>query len=42
MRPSRIPALLECGFPERAPDYPVVRLVRGNAPVPFGERVQLN
>jgi predicted metal-dependent peptidase len=29
-------------FPERAPDYPVVWLVKGRAPVPWGERVQLN
>ena len=29
-------------FPERPPDYPVMWLVLGNAPVPFGERVQLN
>lgn len=29
-------------FPERAPDYPVMWLVTGNAPVPFGERVQFN
>jgi predicted metal-dependent peptidase len=29
-------------FPERAPEYPVLWLVQGRAPVPFGERVQLN
>ncbi|MCL4799707.1 MAG: hypothetical protein KJ025_08985 [Burkholderiales bacterium] len=29
-------------FPERAPEYPVLWLVKGNAPVPWGERVQLN
>ncbi|OGA20070.1 MAG: hypothetical protein A3H32_02220 [Betaproteobacteria bacterium RIFCSPLOWO2_02_FULL_63_19] len=29
-------------FPELEPDYPVLWLVTGNAPVPFGERVQLN
>jgi len=29
-------------FPERALDYPVMWLVTGNAPVLFGERVQLN
>ena len=29
-------------FPARAPDYPVLWLVKGNAPVPWGERVQLN
>lgn len=29
-------------FPERAPDYPVVWLVKGNLPVPWGRRVGLN
>ena len=29
-------------FPEHAPQYPVLWLVQGRAPVPFGERVQLN
>ncbi len=29
-------------FPPRAPEYPVLWLVKGNAPVPWGERVQLN
>jgi predicted metal-dependent peptidase len=29
-------------FPEREPAYPVVWLVKGKAPVPFGVRVQLN
>jgi predicted metal-dependent peptidase len=29
-------------FPRLAPDYPVLWLVQGAAPVPFGERVQLN
>jgi len=29
-------------FSERAPVYRVMWLVIGNAPVPFGERVQLN
>lgn len=29
-------------FPEYAPDYPVLWLVKGKAPVPWGERVQLN
>ena len=29
-------------FPACQPDYPVLWLVRGNAPVPWGERVQLN
>lgn len=45
--PVRPDALLyftdaEGEFPERAPDYPVMWLVTGNAPVPFGERVQFN
>ncbi len=29
-------------FPEREPHYPVVWLVKGKAPVPFGARIQLN
>lgn len=29
-------------FPRDAPDYPVLWLVKGSAPVPWGERVQLN
>lgn len=29
-------------FPDLAPDYPVLWLVKGKAPVPWGERVQLN
>lgn len=29
-------------FPEEAPDYPVLWLVKGKAPVPFGRRIQLN
>lgn len=29
-------------FPDRAPAAPVLWLVKGNAPVPWGERVQLN
>jgi predicted metal-dependent peptidase len=29
-------------FPEAPPPYPVLWLVKGRAPVPFGERVQLN
>jgi predicted metal-dependent peptidase len=29
-------------FPERDPDYPVLWLVKGGAPVPWGERIQLN
>jgi predicted metal-dependent peptidase len=29
-------------FPPRAPEYPVIWLVKGNGKVPWGERVQLN
>lgn len=29
-------------FPSQAPHYPVLWLVKGNEPVPWGERVQLN
>ncbi len=29
-------------FPDNAPHYPVIWLVKGSAPVPFGQRVQLN
>ena len=29
-------------FPEQPPGYPVLWLVKGNSPVPWGERVQLN
>jgi predicted metal-dependent peptidase len=29
-------------FPEQEPHYPVVWLVKGKAPVPFGARIQLN
>jgi predicted metal-dependent peptidase len=29
-------------FPDREPHYPVVWLVKGKAPIPFGVRVQLN
>lgn len=29
-------------FPEREPPYPVVWLVKGRSPVPWGQRVQLN
>ena len=29
-------------FPSQAPSYPVLWLVKGNGPVPWGERVQLN
>lgn len=29
-------------FPSEAPAYPVLWLVKGNAPVPFGRRIQLN
>jgi len=29
-------------FPEREPPYPVIWLVKGRAPVPWGQRIQLN
>jgi predicted metal-dependent peptidase len=29
-------------FPEREPDHPVLWLVKGKAPVPWGQRIQLN
>ena len=29
-------------FPRRAPDYPVIWLVKGSGKVPWGERIQLN
>ncbi|WP_126446356.1 vWA domain-containing protein [Sulfuricystis multivorans] len=29
-------------FPRQAPNYPVLWLVKGKAPVPFGRRIQLN
>ena len=29
-------------FPDMAPDYPVIWLVKGKKPVPWGQRVQLN
>jgi predicted metal-dependent peptidase len=29
-------------FPPRAPDYPVIWLVKGNGKVPWGDRIQLN
>jgi predicted metal-dependent peptidase len=29
-------------FPKEAPEYPVLWLVKGRAPVPFGRRIQLN
>jgi predicted metal-dependent peptidase len=29
-------------FPAAAPSYPVAWLVKGSAPVPWGERIQLN
>jgi predicted metal-dependent peptidase len=32
----------EGAFPDKAPDYPVVWLVKGKGSVPFGERIQLN
>lgn len=30
------------GFPEQMPDYPVLWLVKGRLPVPWGQRIQLN
>ena len=47
-RQDRRPDLLvyftdACGtFPKSAPGYPVLWLVRGGVPVPWGERIQLN
>jgi predicted metal-dependent peptidase len=32
----------EGDFPDRAPDYPVLWLVKGRARVPWGDRIQLN
>lgn len=32
----------ECDFPLSEPHYPVIWLVKGKAPVPWGQRVQLN
>ena len=29
-------------FPQRAPDYPVIWLVKGKGRVPWGQRIQLN
>ena len=29
-------------FPEQMPMYPVIWLVKGKAPVPWGQRIQLN
>lgn len=29
-------------FPQYHPGYPVIWLVKGNAPIPFGQRIQLN
>jgi predicted metal-dependent peptidase len=29
-------------FPAQVPDYPVIWLVKGARPVPFGQRVALN
>jgi predicted metal-dependent peptidase len=29
-------------FPEIEPDYPVLWLVKGKSPIPFGQRIQLN
>jgi predicted metal-dependent peptidase len=47
-RQDRLPDALvyftdaEGEFPAHAPSYPVVWLVKGRHPVPFGERIQLN
>jgi len=47
-RQDRAPELLvyftdaQGQFPANAPDYPVVWLVKGRTPVPWGERIQLN
>jgi predicted metal-dependent peptidase len=47
-RQDRAPELLlyftdaEGSFPDRTPDYPVVWLVKGREPVPWGQRIQLN
>ena len=32
----------EGAFPEQVPDYPVIWLVKGKNPVPWGQRIQLN
>jgi predicted metal-dependent peptidase len=32
----------EGSFPNTMPDYPVLWLVKGKHPVPFGQRIQLN
>jgi len=32
----------EGDFRQRQPDFPVIWLVKGRAPVPWGERIQLN
>lgn len=45
---DRVPDLLiyftdaEGSFPANMPDYPVLWLVKGKHPVPFGQRIQLN
>ena len=47
-RQDRAPELLlyftdaEGSFPERSPDYPVLWLVKGRKPIPWGQRIQLN
>ena len=47
-RGDRAPDLLvyftdaDGAFPEQAPSYPVLWLVKGRKPVPWGERIQLN
>jgi len=32
----------EAAFPKLAPHYPVLWLIKGKAPVPWGRRIQLN
>jgi predicted metal-dependent peptidase len=47
-RQDRAPELLlyftdaEGSFPDRSPDYPVIWLVKGREPIPWGQRIQLN
>jgi predicted metal-dependent peptidase len=47
-RQDRAPELLlyftdaDGSFPERSPDYPVLWLVKGREPIPWGQRIQLN
>ncbi len=47
-REGRQPALLvyftdaNGEFPQREPNYPVIWLIKGRAPIPWGQRIQLN